>query len=154
MIQEILFKHFSIEQLRQFAKKYRKAGIFCVKIIPFYGNLNIIARVFGTDKNSGHSYTQHYMRHFKKFRFKKIKLLEIGVGGYDDPHKGGESLGMWKKYFPFGRIFSLDIYDKQALQESRIKIYQGSQVDPDVLSRITDENGTFDLIIDDGSHIN
>ncbi|GHT28252.1 hypothetical protein AGMMS49574_02200 [Bacteroidia bacterium] len=61
---------------------------------------------------------------------------------------------MWKKYFPYGKIVSLDIYDKSALQENRIKIYQGSQVDLDVLSRIVDENGPFDLIIDDGSHVN
>jgi demethylmacrocin O-methyltransferase len=59
-----------------------------------------------------------------------------------------------EKYFPFGKIFSLDIYDKSALQENRIKIYQGNQVGPIILSQITDENGKFDLIIDAGSHIN
>jgi demethylmacrocin O-methyltransferase len=61
---------------------------------------------------------------------------------------------MWKKYFPFARIISLDIYDKSKLQENRIKIYQGSQVDPIILDKITDENGQLDIVIDDGSHQN
>jgi len=61
---------------------------------------------------------------------------------------------MWKKYFPFGQIISLDIFDKSKLQENRIKIYQGSQTDEKVLDKIISDNGEFDLIIDDGSHIN
>jgi hypothetical protein len=36
-------------------------------------------------------------------------MLEIGVGGYDSPISGGESLRMWKTYFPFAKIFALDI---------------------------------------------
>ncbi|GHT27336.1 hypothetical protein FACS189432_03650 [Bacteroidia bacterium] len=154
MIKDFLRKHYSVEQLKRFRARYQKLLIFLVKTIPFYGNLNVLSMIFGSDKNGGHNYTQHYNRHFKKFRFKKIKLFEIGVGGYDDLHKGGESLRMWKKYFPFGRIFSLDIYDKTALQENRIKIYKGSQIDEKVLSGIVAENGEFDLIIDDGSHHN
>jgi demethylmacrocin O-methyltransferase len=35
-------------------------------------------------------------------------MLEIGVGGYDSPISG-ESLRMWKTYFPFAKIFALDI---------------------------------------------
>lgn len=61
---------------------------------------------------------------------------------------------MWKKYFQIGNIFSIDIYDKSALQEDRIKIFQGSQVDKDFLDKVCSEIGDIDLIIDDGSHIN
>ncbi len=154
MIKDFLLRYYSGERLKQFRKKYGHFFIFLVKIIPFYGNLNILALVFGTDKNGGHNYTKHYMNHFKPYRLKRIKILEIGVGGYNDPLQGGESLRMWKKYFPFGKIFSLDIYDKSSLQENRIKIYRGSQVDPIILNKITEENGEFDLIIDDGSHYN
>ena len=150
MIRDFLLKHFSRQQLKIFRKLTEKI----VQLIPFYGDLNLLAMVFATDKNGGHNYTQHYKKHFKKYRFKRIKLFEIGVGGYDDPHEGGASLRMWKKYFPFGKIFSLDIFDKSALQEKRIKIYQGSQVNSEILSKITKENGEFDLIIDDGSHQN
>lgn len=61
---------------------------------------------------------------------------------------------MWKKFFPFGKIFSLDIYDKSSLQENRIQIFKGSQVDKDFLEKVTAEIGEINVIIDDGSHIN
>ena len=117
-------------------------------------NLSRLGKIYRTDKIGGHFYTTHYELHFKKFRNKKINLLEIGVGGYSDPELGGNSLRMWKKYFPFGKIFSLDIYNKSALQEKRIKIFCGSQVDEKFLVRVVEEIGSIDIIIDDGSHIN
>ena len=61
---------------------------------------------------------------------------------------------MWKKYFPFGRIYSIDIYDKSKLQENRIKIFKGSQIDQIFLGKITKKIKTLDIIIDDGSHLN
>ena len=61
---------------------------------------------------------------------------------------------MWKKYFPFGNIYSFDIYDKSQLQENRIKIFKGSQIDIEFLNEIIKEIGELDIIIDDGSHIN
>jgi len=117
-------------------------------------NLTTLAKLFKTDKWGSHFYTTHYQTHFKKFRFKKIKFLEIGVGGYNDPYSGGNSLRMWKAYFPFAIIYSLDIYDKSPHEENRIKIYQGSQVDTDFLQSLCNEIGNFDIIVDDGSHIN
>ena len=118
------------------------------------GNLTALAKIYGSDKYGGHFYTPHYNSHFNKFRLKKIKLLEIGVGGYESPIAGADSLRMWKKFFPFGNIFSLDIYDKSKLEESRIKIFQGSQIDTSFLNEMCNEIGELDLIIDDGSHIN
>lgn len=117
-------------------------------------NLTALAKMYKTDKWGRHYYTPHYQSHFKQYRFKPIKLLEIGVGGYENPKKGGNSLRMWKKYFPFGRFFSIDIYDKSALEENRIKIFQGSQVDKHFINSLMDEIGEVDIIIDDGSHIN
>ena len=61
---------------------------------------------------------------------------------------------MWKKYFPYGNIFSIDIYDKSPIQERKIKIFKGSQVDDFFLNSVLKETGELDLIIDDGSHIN
>ncbi len=127
---------------------------FAVATIGRGRDLDRIGRVCGTDKAVNHHYTQHYITHFRRFKYRRINLLEIGVGGYDNPTAGGNSLWMWKRYFPFGRIFSLDIYDKSALQEHRIKIYQGSQVDEEFLNRVDAEAGGFDIIIDDGSHLN
>lgn len=122
---------------------------------PFISNnLSLLAKWSGTDKAGSHSYTEHYMHHFQKFRNKKIVLLEIGVGGYSHPKLGGGSLIMWKKYFPRGRIYAIDIYDKSALQERRIKIFKGSQVDKKFLETVVNETGQPDIIIDDGSHLN
>ena len=117
-------------------------------------DLDELGRIYGTDKIGTHFYTTHYKLHFEKFRDKPVNLLEIGVGGYDKPFSGGKSLRMWKKYFPFGNIYSIDIFDKSALQEERIRIFQGSQVDKEFLDKVCKEIGELDLIIDDGSHIN
>jgi hypothetical protein len=121
----------------------------------FYGNdLDALARIYGTDKAGRHFYMAHYKSHLKKFKYKGINLLEIGVGGYKNPTYGGHSLRMWKRYFPFGRIFSIDIHDKSFLQERRVRIFRGSQVDKIFLDNVLHEMGEVDIIIDDGSHIN
>lgn len=83
-----------------------------------------------------------------------MKILEIGVGCYEDPYSGGESLKMWKQYFHNSMIYGIDIIDKTALEEDRIKIFQGSQHDEVFLNKIVAETGKFDIIIDDGSHRN
>lgn len=117
-------------------------------------DLVFLARHFGTDKWGRHWYARHYERHLAPFRKRAITLLEIGVGGYEDPRAGGESLRMWKAYFPRARVFGLDLYDKSALQEDRIRIFQGSQDDPAVIERLVAETGPLDVVIDDGSHQN
>lgn len=133
-----------------------KIKLFFINIYAFFrsNNLNKLARLYKTDKYGHHFYTPHYQNHFKKFKFRRINLLEIGVGGYDDPYIGGHSLRMWKSYFPFAKIFSLDIFDKSPLEERRIKIFKGSQVEEDFLEKVCNQIGKLDLIIDDGSHIN
>lgn len=135
------------------AEKFKRI-IEKIYSLPFSGNLHQLAKIYRTDKGNGHNFIDHYTSHLEKFRPKKIKLLEIGVGGYDNPLKGGKSLRMWKKYFPKGEIYSIDIHDKSALQEERIKIFQGSQVDEGFLHQVLKEIGEPDIIIDDGSHIN
>ena len=122
--------------------------------ILFSNNINKLAQLYKSDKWGRHYYTPHYQDHFRKYRYRSINLLEIGVGGYKNPNKGGNSLRMWKKYFPFGKIYSIDLYEKKGLEEKRIKILQGSQVDRDFLERLVKEIGKLDIIIDDGSHNN
>lgn len=117
-------------------------------------DLNFLATVFKTDKWGKHFYTPHYFFHFNKFKSKKIKLLEIGIGGYENPQQGGGSLRMWERFFDRALIYGIDIYDKTQLEEGRIKIKQGSQVDALFLESLNDEVGGFDVIIDDGSHQN
>lgn len=55
-------------------------------------NLSTLSILCGTDKYNSHSYTPLYSKHFKHLRNKKLNLIEIGVGGYDDPDYGGNSL--------------------------------------------------------------
>lgn len=149
MIKRILKQYLSDSSRRKLRNRVND-----LKAFLYGGNLNKLGELYETDKIGRHFYTPHYMTHLKKFRFKKINILEIGVGGYKNPLIGGQSLRMWKKYFPFGRIFSLDIFDKSSLQENRIKIFKGSQVDKDFLEEVTKTIGEIDIIIDDGSHIN
>jgi demethylmacrocin O-methyltransferase len=117
-------------------------------------NLTELARIFGTDKYWKHTYMPHYQRHFELLRTRPLALLEIGVGGYEDPREGGDSLRMWKRYFPNARIFGIDVYDKQHQDEARIKTFRGSQTDEDFLRTVVGEIGTVDIVIDDGSHKN
>lgn len=126
------------------------------KLYPYFysSDLSRLGRFYGTDKVNGHYYTQHYQSHFKNLRKKHLNLLEIGVGGEEDVFKGGNSLRMWKRYFPKGNIFSIDIFDKSFHEEKRIKIFKGDQSNVSFLNDISKYIGDIDIIIDDGSHIN
>lgn len=118
------------------------------------GSLARLAILCQTDKEVSHSYSQHYQRHFEPLRRKKMNVLEIGVGGYDEPEGGGASLRMWKSYFPKSSIYGLDIYDKSFHDTKRIKTLKGSQVDETFMKNVADSIGQLDIIIDDGSHFN
>jgi hypothetical protein len=113
-----------------------------------------LAVYFGTDKWGDHRYAQHYQTHFAPLRRKRLRLLEIGVGGFQDPEKGGASLRMWKAYFPHAQIYGLDIHDKRPHDEKRIKTLVGSQDDAGFLHNLHKSIGPFDIVIDDGSHMN
>ena len=117
-------------------------------------DLSKLALKYGTDKYGSHYYTTHYYRNFQHLREQPIKLLEIGIGGYEDAKVGAESLKMWKEFFPNGQIYGLDIEDKRHFEEERIKIFHCSQTDTKSLDTINKEFGPFDIIIDDGSHVN
>jgi hypothetical protein len=120
----------------------------------FGGNLKILASIYMTDKWNPHWYAQHYEDFFTRIRHKKINILEIGVGGYDDPNKGGNSLRMWRTFFPNGHVYGVDIYDKSRHNQRRIKTFRGSQTDQAFLDLVVSEIGKVDIIIDDGSHMN
>lgn len=154
-IKQLLIKKLSSESKIKLTRLISRNWILANLIGLIFGwSLTKLAKIYNTDKWGGHFYTPHYQRHLRKFKYKKIKLLEIGIGGYDDPRKGGESLRMWKRYFPFGTIYGVDIYDKSFHKESRLEIYQGSQVDLNFLENLINDTGQLDIIIDDGSHVN
>ncbi len=117
-------------------------------------DLDYLSSVYRTDKNTRHSYTRHYQKHLSPYLGKKVNMLEIGVGGYEHPEIGANSLRMWKKFFDDGQIYAIDIHDKKALEEPRITIFQGDQSDEKFLEEVISKTGPLDIIIDDGSHIN
>ncbi len=130
-------------------------GVWCWRVRLRWGrNLPKLADYFGTDKWGIHWYARHYQTHFAPLRRKRLRILEIGIGGYDDPRQGGASLRMWKIYFPHARIVGLDLFDKHLHDESRITTIVGSQDDEAFLQQLSRSHGPFDIVIDDGSHQN
>lgn len=108
---------------------------------------------YGSDKFGAHLYTPVYHRMLQHLRHRPIKILEIGIGGYESARAGGSSLWMWEAYFPDATVTALDLAEKTIPHSDRTQIYRGSQVDPAVLAALSDERGPFDLVIDDGSHV-
>jgi hypothetical protein len=155
-IKKIGKKIWSPQQIQTIKKSfsYKNPLIKPIAASWYSDNLNKLAVIHGTDKWDLHWYTQHYAKHFAHLKDKKINLLEIGVGGDDDPLKGGNSLRMWKSYFSRAKIFAIDIVDKSAHEESRIKIFKGDQSDEKFLKYVVNKIGEVDLILDDGSHVN
>ena len=124
----------------------------CSSRYPDLGELSVR---HGSDKwGTLHWFTPHYERHLRDLRNEPIRILEIGIGGYKDPDSGGQSLLMWKSYFPRGIITGIDIFAKHGLDQARIRTVQGDQNDPTFLQTLATQHGPFDIIIDDGSHIN
>ncbi|MCU0907090.1 MAG: class I SAM-dependent methyltransferase [Rhodobacteraceae bacterium] len=94
-------------------------------------------------------YFDIYERHFARFRDRPIRMLEIGV-------HGGGSLAMWRAYFhPDSTIVGVDINPACARHEAPgVHVRIGSQDDPAFLARVAAEFGPFDIVLDDGSHVN
>lgn len=121
------------------------------------GNVSLdgLAAHYGSDKWGGlHWFTPHYTRHFTPLRYDPVKILEIGIGGYKYESCGGESLYMWQYFFPRGLVYGLDLYPKPSVRGPRIRTIQGDQNDRSFLRSLAAELGPFDIIIDDGSHVN
>ena len=113
------------------------------------GILDMLAKKYGTDKSSGiHDYCRKYEKYLPFERDQSLKIMEIGV-------LEGGSLKTWQDYFPNSQIVGIDInpYCK-AYEENRIKIEIGSQTDKEFLLELSLMYGTFDMILDDGSHQN
>ena len=119
--------------------------------------LTQIGKQCGTDKAAtshsfmGKSYLDIYDTYFQPLRTSPVNVLEIGI-------KGGASLRTWKRYFPKGTIFGLDI-DPQCVKHAGpgIHVTIGSQTDHKALTSLIQHpvvrGRGFDIIIDDGSHV-
>lgn len=111
--------------------------------------LDDLAKKYGTDKSSEiHNYCDKYAKYLPFERYDKLNILEIGI-------LDGKSLLTWKEYFYRSNILGIDINpDCKQYEESRISVEIGSQDDGNFLSRTWQQYGPFDMILDDGSHMN
>ncbi len=118
---------------------------------PTLAEIGRIHRTDKVDQNhtfNGLSYLDIYEKYLHEFRDKYVSILEIGV-------RNAESLRTWKSYFKNGKVFGIDIDPScKSLEEKRIKIEIGSQDDINFLQRCFEGEAEFDIIIDDGSHVN
>ncbi len=88
-----------------------------------------------------------YARHLARYRDRPVKVLEVGV------YRGG-GLQMWQKYLgESASLVGLDV-DEAAVRsvQGRFPVVLGDQEDPEVLRKLNDDCGPFDVIIDDGGH--
>jgi hypothetical protein len=132
-------------QRTTYRDRYAIAGL--LSLLPL--GLPKILTLFGSDKQrpGEHSYGATYAASFGPFRYKKIKLLEIGL-------LSGASLLSWRCYFPFATAIGMDIEPKPEMAGSRTRIYTADQSSAADLAMIAAKEGPFDIIIDDGSHQN
>jgi hypothetical protein len=157
MLSQLIRRHLSNDR-RESLKRYvrdprRRTLLHFIGRSLFGSDLRSLAALYGSDKGGGHEYVGHYVEKLAPLRRKKIVVLEIGIGGYGVPEAGGDSLRMWRTYFPYANIYGIDIHDKSPHNEARIKAFRGSQDDQAFLDTVISEIGQPDVIIDDGSHI-
>lgn len=117
--------------------------------------LPLLLRLAGSDKQqpAGHHYGEVYAGLFRPFKYRRIRLLEIGIGGYGYS-LGGQSLTAWQAYFPRATVIACDIEDKIALASRGTRIYRIDQSSDSDLEQLRQAEGPFEIIIDDGSHLN
>lgn len=117
-------------------------------------NLDALAVLWDTDKGPRHHrYTAEYARHLRLRRRSIQSVLEIGVGGYGNLRSGGQSLYMWRNYFPRATVYGLDVHRKQLESNVRVATIEVDQSDRASLERALVACPVFDLIVDDGSHV-
>ena len=82
-------------------------------------------------------------------KFSKNTILEIGIWN-------GNSVRAWDEYFTNTKICGMDIYDKKGIfnrLKSKNMFFQADQGNSEQLQKICESIGKFDIIIDDGSHM-
>ncbi|GFE67411.1 hypothetical protein [Chroococcus sp. FPU101] len=145
-LKKLVKSRLTLQQSRVFSHYYY--SLLCGDDLPK------LATIYRTDKWGVHFYAKHYQTHFSPIKKEKLKILEIGIGGYQYPERGGCSLRMWRTYFPNSMIYGIDIHDKSYHDEQRIKTFKGSQIDQSFLEEVLSITEELDIIIDDGSHMN
>lgn len=115
-------------------------------------SVDVIFSKYDTDKNSAfHNYTRQYEGLLQPFREKQLKYLEIGV------FNGGSVKAMREVFKNASCIVGVDIDSRCKAYEDKpnnIFIEIGNSNDETFMKNIVQKYGPFDIILDDGSHIN
>lgn len=113
--------------------------------------LGQLAIKHGTDKSSKyHNYAVIYESYFKHLQHEPILFVECGIGGYENPNAGGQSLRMWREWFTKAKIMGTDINAKKFKIENVLTV-QCSQDNEQVMPVVCQDATIF---IDDASHVN
>jgi hypothetical protein len=127
-------------------------------------NLDVIANSAKTDKGTtegnAHGYTRYYEFLFEQYRFAVFNALELGLlrGG---PEAGGSpdratpsipSIAMWLEYFPFARLYGVDISDFKSVQGPRFQFYRVDLGDRNAVLTLAKKLPRMRFIVDDASH--
>ncbi|MFC7539622.1 hypothetical protein ACFQU2_09330 [Siccirubricoccus deserti] len=120
------------KQRTTYRDRYVIAGCLSVLALP----LERIFTIFGSDKQlpNEHSYGAAYAAAFRKLRFRRITLLEIGL-------LSGASLLAWRCYFPFATTIGMDIEPKFGMAGAKTRIYQGDQSSAGDLEAVARKEG-------------
>lgn len=96
------------------------------------------------------SYLSTYDTWFRDYTNRPLRILEIGI-------QNGGSLEIWEKYFPNASlIVGCDINPlcaELSYDAARIKVVVGDANAEDIRAKIMAFSDTYDIIIDDGSHV-
>ena len=125
---------------------------FCETCYLFNSDKSLSVAEEEKNINLSFALANNYDRYFNQIKNRKLKILEIGIGGHNSPHHGGSSLRALSKFFKRSEILGIDIVDKKFHERKRIKTFMGSQIDENFLKENIYKHGPFDIIIDDGSH--
>jgi hypothetical protein len=117
--------------------------------------LSEISKKYPTDKDFTHNYYNSvYEDAFKDMR-ENVKLLcEIGIGGFwkEVGWVPGNSLKVWRDYFPNAKVLGLDINLHEITDSERISLEWLDQSKRDLVIEYSRKLENYDVIIDDGSH--
>lgn len=107
-----------------------------------------------TSDKRQHRFGHMYAEYFDPIKYDKVAFLEIGL-------RGGDSIALWRNFFPNARIYGLDKGQffqgfRSHAGDENVKIFVGDQANATFLRQMKEvirrEVGSLDFLIDDGGH--
>lgn len=128
-------------------------------------NLTTLFEKYHIDKMTPNGYHHLYVKLLEPIKEKVTNVLEIGLGTTDPTlvsnmnfavstgYQTGNSLRVWREFFPNANVYGIDVDEKAIFQEDRITTFACDSMNVSKMQNIlTPLDKKFDLIIDDGLH--